>query len=105
NYAKRCSHPFTTTEEELDWPDVAGNDREHRDNHDTIVTGEIARCPNCEHAFKEVADQRDHKPCPTHQAANIFSADTTAPEIAEVLAGSHSNQVIACSKTTKKICP
>src|SRR5580765_6363481 len=65
----------------------------------------MARGPNSKYAFKEIAQQGDHEPGPAHQTTDVFRADITAAEIADVLARSHANEVVTRCKATEKICP
>ena len=66
NDSEGCGHAFAATEKELDGPDVAGHDGKHRDDDDAIVSGEMARGPNGENAFEEIAEYGDHEARPAH---------------------------------------
>src|SRR6266571_9446813 len=90
---------FPAGEEHLRRPDMTGNNCQHGQAHQSLVSREVVCGPYNERAFAEITQQRDQKATPAQDPADVLCADTTAAQIAWVLARAHADEVITSSET------
>src|SRR6267142_765074 len=86
-------------------PDMTRHHREHRQRHQPIILGEMARRPHRKGAFGQVPQQYHQETYRAQYAADVPGPDTAAAQFPNVQAGTHAHQVISGSKTTQTVSP
>src|SRR5262245_11370518 len=88
---------------QLHGPDMPGDDRDHGQNHEASVVGEMFGGPHGERAFAEVEKDGEEKSSLAQDPADISRADTAAADFADVLVGEPANKIVPRRETAEDI--